>query len=154
LKLFLLLIKLTFFFFHLQLKMASAVSSVPSGAATSGIGGTQSSQQQQQQQQQSGEYSSSSLQQQQQQRDPFQVEETLNRIQHHKGVVGVLVLSVDGAVIRSNMDNVQTIQYSGLITQLSNLCRSVVRDLDPENDLQILRVRTRKHEIIVSPGKR
>ena len=46
-----------------------------------------------------------------------------------------------------------TVQYSGLITQLSDMARSVVRDLDPTNDLTFLRVRSKKHEILIAPGK-
>lgn len=31
--------------------------------------------------------------------------------------------------------------------------RSVVRDLDPSNDLTFLRIRSKKHEILVAPDK-
>jgi len=51
------------------------------------------------------------------------------------------------------MDNTTTVQYAGLISQLSDKARSVVRDLDPTNDLTFLRIRSRKHEIMVAPGK-
>lgn len=36
---------------------------------------------------------------------------------------------------------------------MSDKARSVVRDLDPTNDLTFLRIRTKKHEIMVAPGK-
>lgn len=51
------------------------------------------------------------------------------------------------------MDNTTTVQYAGLISQLSDKARSVVRDLDPSNDLTFLRIRSKKHEIMVAPGK-
>lgn len=50
------------------------------------------------------------------------------------------------------MDNTTTVQYAGLISQLSDKARSVVRDLDPSNDLTFLRIRSKKHEIMVAPG--
>lgn len=44
-------------------------------------------------------------------------------------------------------------QYAGLISQLSDKARSVVRDLDPTNDLTFLRIRSKKHEVMVAPDK-
>jgi hypothetical protein len=31
--------------------------------------------------------------------------------------------------------------------------RSAIRDLDPTNDLKILRIRSKKNEVLVAPGK-
>lgn len=62
-------------------------------------------------------------------------------------------LSLTGIPIKTTMDNTTTVQYAGLISQLSDKARSVVRDLDPTNDLTFLRIRSRKHEIMVAPGK-
>ncbi|XP_069676571.1 dynein light chain roadblock-type 2 [Periplaneta americana] len=82
-----------------------------------------------------------------------EVEETMKRIQSHKGVVGTIVVNSDGIPIKTTMDNTTTVQYAGLISQLSDKARSVVRDLDPTNDLTFLRIRSRKHEIMVAPDK-
>merc|ERR1712186_252802 len=82
-----------------------------------------------------------------------EVEETLKRIQSHKGVVGVIVVNAEGIPIKSTLDNPTTIQYTGLISGLTDKARSVVRDLDPTNDLTFLRVRSKKHEIMIAPGK-
>lgn len=62
--------------------------------------------------------------------------------------------SLTGIPIKTTMDNTTTVQYAGLISQLSDKARSVVRDLDPTNDLTFLRIRSRKHEIMVAPGKK
>ena len=35
---------------------------------------------------------------------------------------------------------------------LTAKARSVVRDLDPQNDLTFLRVRSKKHELMIAPG--
>ena len=42
-------------------------------------------------------------------------------------------------------------QYSVLISQLSERAKSIVRDLDPANELTYLRIKSRKHEILVAP---
>ena len=65
-------------------------------------------------------------------KDPLRVDETLTRIEHQRGVLGVLIINQDGVVIRSSLDNVLTIQYSTLMSQLAAMAKSVVRDLDPE----------------------
>ncbi|KAJ3415592.1 Dynein light chain roadblock-type 2 [Chytridiales sp. JEL 0842] len=81
------------------------------------------------------------------------IETTLNRIQSHKGVQGIVITTHDGSVIRSTLDNIQTQQYSTLVTQLAAKGKGVVRDLDPEDDLAFLRIRSKKHEIMVSETK-
>ena len=47
------------------------------------------------------------------------------------------------------MDNSTTVQYAGLIHELAIKARSTVRDIDPTNDLTFLRIRSKKHEIMV-----
>eukprot|EP00341_Mesodinium_pulex_P007598 CAMPEP_0116957448 /NCGR_PEP_ID=MMETSP0467-20121206/43979_1 /TAXON_ID=283647 /ORGANISM="Mesodinium pulex, Strain SPMC105" /LENGTH=68 /DNA_ID=CAMNT_0004644203 /DNA_START=61 /DNA_END=263 /DNA_ORIENTATION=+ len=41
-------------------------------------------------------------------------------------------------------------QYSEAMMSLSSQARSVVRDLNPKNELKYLRVRAKKHEIMVA----
>lgn len=63
------------------------------------------------------------------------------------------MIILKGIPIKSTLDNSTSVQYAGLIQQLADKARSVVRDLDPSNDLMFLRMRTKKHEIMVAPGK-
>jgi dynein light chain roadblock-type len=67
-------------------------------------------------------------------------------------VEGLVIVNAEGIPIRSNLDNDLKIKYASLITQLTAQARSVVRDLNPQNDLTFLRVRTKFHEILVAPG--
>lgn len=84
-----------------------------------------------------------------------EVEETLERIKSHKGVQAVLIVNSDGIPIRPSkgMDDDLTHKYSASISQLAIKARSVIRDLDPLNDLTFLRIRSKKHEIMVAPGE-
>merc|ERR1711894_543994 len=82
-----------------------------------------------------------------------EVEETLKRIQSHKGVVGIIVVNSEGIPIRTTLDNSTTVQYAGLIHQLTMKARGTVRDIDPQNDLTFLRLRSKKHEIMIAPDK-
>ncbi|RXG60441.1 Dynein light chain roadblock-type 2, partial [Armadillidium vulgare] len=69
-----------------------------------------------------------------------------------KVLFGVIVINAEGVPVKSTLDNPTTIQYTGLISGLTDKARSVVRDLDPTNDLTFLRVRSKKHEIMIAPG--
>nr|WAW84850.1 dynein light chain roadblock-type [Halisarca dujardinii] len=82
-----------------------------------------------------------------------EVEETIKRVQAHKGVIGIIVVNQEGIPIRTTMDNSTTVTYAGLIHQLTSKTRTTVRDIDPQNDLTFLRIRTKKHEIMVAPDK-
>jgi len=44
------------------------------------------------------------------------------------------------------------VQYAGLLHSLTAQARNCVRDIDPQNDLTFLRVRSKKNEIMVAPG--
>ncbi|UJR14712.1 hypothetical protein I4U23_001705 [Adineta vaga] len=83
----------------------------------------------------------------------IEVEETIKRIQTHKGVHGFVIMSNDGSFIRSTIDNSTTMSLTGLIRTLSDKAKSCVRDLDPQNDLTFFRIRTKKQEILVAPDK-
>ena len=82
-----------------------------------------------------------------------EVEETIKRISSHKGVIGIIVVNQEGIPIRTTLDNSTTVQYAGLIHQLTAKARSTVRDIDPQNDLTFLRIRSKKHEIMIAPDK-
>lgn len=58
------------------------------------------------------------------------MEETIKRVQSHKGVLGVVVVNNAGIPIKTTLDNDQTAKYSGLLSQLTAKARSVVRELD------------------------
>ncbi|RKP03574.1 hypothetical protein CXG81DRAFT_9322, partial [Caulochytrium protostelioides] len=65
-----------------------------------------------------------------------------------------VVLAQDsGNVIRTTLDNIQTQQYASLVTGLASRGKSVIRDLDPEDDLTFLRIRSKKNEIMVAHTK-
>ncbi|CAM9155955.1 unnamed protein product, partial [Lampetra planeri] len=78
------------------------------------------------------------------------VEETLQRIEANKSVIGTIIINAEGIPIRTNLDSSTTVQFAGLLHPLSMMARSTVRDIDPQNDLLSLCVRSRKHELMVA----
>jgi len=82
-----------------------------------------------------------------------EIEETLARIQSHKGVEGVLILDRDGATIQSTLNEEQTASHAALLSQLATKARNMVETLDMDDELTFLRIRSHKREIMVAPDK-
>lgn len=82
-----------------------------------------------------------------------EIEETITRLSSLKGVKGVLVMNINGAVIRSNFSNQDTENYSKLVSSLSIKATDVVKSSDEDDDLVFLRIRTKRYEIMVAPEK-
>lgn len=69
--------------------------------------------------------------------------------------LALYVVNSDGIPIRPSkgMDDELTHKYAANVAQLAAKARSVIRDLDPQNDLTFLRIRSKKHEIMIAPDK-
>lgn len=83
----------------------------------------------------------------------------------------MVILNNEGQAIRSTMDHDITKQYGQLISSLVQQTRTTVATLDDQvsilqrhtlitfinriykNELTFMRVRTKKHEIMIAPGK-
>ncbi|KAI8643712.1 hypothetical protein BD408DRAFT_414424 [Parasitella parasitica] len=81
----------------------------------------------------------------------IEVDETLKRISSRKGVKAVVILKNEGQVVRSTLDQELSKQYGHLISALVQQTRTTIATLDDQNELTFMRVRTKKHEIMVAP---
>lgn len=65
-----------------------------------------------------------------------------------------MICNKQGQVLRRfpTMTQEKAEQYSEAMMNLSSQARSVVRDLNPKNELKYLRVRAKRHEIMVAFG--
>jgi len=82
-----------------------------------------------------------------------EVEETLKRLVAHKGVIGTIIVNSEGIPIKSTLDQHTTTQYSGLINQLVDQAKNMFKEIDSSNDLTFMRLRTKKHEIMIAPDR-
>ena len=73
------------------------------------------------------------------------------RIKTHKGVKGIIIANYAGISVKSSMNSADTAKYASLISSLTLTARSTVKELDSQNDLVFLRVRSKKYEIMVAP---
>lgn len=81
------------------------------------------------------------------------VEETLNRIKTHKGVLGVIIVNQKGVAIRTTMSQNDTIEYGSLINQFTTNTQKAIKALHSEEDVAFIRIRSRKHEIMIAPDR-
>ncbi|KAG8344587.1 putative dynein light chain 2B, cytoplasmic [Trypanosoma vivax] len=82
------------------------------------------------------------------------IEELLKQIRNHPGVQGIIIVNTDGIPIRHTFQEhsrLLAVQYSALFQSLAMKARNAVLDIDSNNDLLFLRVRTKKHEVLVAP---
>ena len=99
----------------------------------------------------------------------MEMDEVLKRIQSSRNVAGVMVINNEGIPLKSTLDSSTTVQYGGMVADLALHARSIVRDLDPTNELTFLRydryelscaphetlprVKSHKHEVLVAPDE-
>eukprot|EP00760_Papus_ankaliazontas_P000930 PhM_4_TR10317/c0_g1_i1/m.71315/K10419/DYNLRB, DNCL2; dynein light chain roadblock-type len=84
------------------------------------------------------------------------IEELIKKINSHSGVKGFIIVNHEGIPIRHSFDDADrllSIQYAALLQQLTQRAKTSIRDLDPTNELYFLRLRSKKHEILVAPDK-
>ncbi|KAJ8604578.1 hypothetical protein CTAYLR_007635 [Chrysophaeum taylorii] len=81
-----------------------------------------------------------------------EVEETLERVKVQPGVEGYVICNRQGQVLRRlpSMSQAQADIYAQKMSGLSKKARGVVRDLNPKNELRYLRIRAKKHEVLVA----
>ncbi|XP_015374508.1 PREDICTED: dynein light chain roadblock-type 2-like [Diuraphis noxia] len=80
-------------------------------------------------------------------------EETLKRIQSQNGVIGVIVVNNNGDLITSTLDNRSSVNHAEMIMKLADNAKGFVRNLDPSNELTVLRMGSKRREVLVAPGK-
>jgi len=82
-----------------------------------------------------------------------EVDDAVKRILSHKGVVGLIIVNHEGIPIKSTLDNTVSVQYAAQVIQMVDKTRSMIKELDGNNDLTFVRLRTKKHEVLVCPEK-
>ncbi|MEQ2225616.1 hypothetical protein ILYODFUR_019345 [Ilyodon furcidens] len=81
------------------------------------------------------------------------IEEILKRIQSHRGVEGAIIATSEGIIMRSTLEEQITVQYVALIQPLLMKTKKTLQDMDSEDELTHLRLRTEKNELIIAADK-
>ena len=83
------------------------------------------------------------------------VEESIQRIKSKPGI-GLIITDKENKLLRSNFQGEHEKKAELLrncLPQLTLKARSIIRDLDPTDDLVFLRIKTRSNEFMVAPDK-
>ena len=90
-----------------------------------------------------------------------EVDERIARIQTHRGVKGLIIVkkteTKEGGqpqIVRSTMGQTpEATAYAIRLSELAITARSLVRDLDPKNDLTFLRVMCKQYDMMIAPDR-
>jgi dynein light chain roadblock-type len=79
------------------------------------------------------------------------VEEIFNKVNTHKGVEGIILSDAEGIPIKSTFNDEQTTYfYTTSASMFIKKCRNIAKELINE-DLNIIRIRTKLNEIMIAP---
>ena len=81
------------------------------------------------------------------------VEETLNRINTHMGVLGVIITNKKGVAIKTTMKQEETINSGALIHQFMEKATNTIKSLHPEEDITFIKIRSAIYEIMIAPDR-
>ncbi|KAL7518268.1 hypothetical protein ACHAWX_003115 [Stephanocyclus meneghinianus] len=83
------------------------------------------------------------------------VEEALERIKNHQGVEEFVICDYDGVVLRrqTSMTTKEADDLAQRMIKLAQTAKNVARDLNPTDDLRIMRIKTSRTEVIASPDE-
>ena len=79
--------------------------------------------------------------------------EILQRIESNKSVIGTLVLDSNKKIIHSAFKGIDPTKYAENLPVLIDRAASLIKDIDPTNELTFLRIRTEKIELLISPDE-
>ncbi|CAL6063230.1 Dynein_light chain [Hexamita inflata] len=79
------------------------------------------------------------------------VKELYERIPKHIGVADFIIFTDEGVKIESSFQDEETFKYRKEILQFALTSRAAIQDIDPNNELHYLRVRSDRREYICIP---
>jgi dynein light chain roadblock-type len=82
------------------------------------------------------------------------IETLVEQLSSQSGVQGFVIVNQEGIPIRHSFhenSRLLAVHYAALLQQLAQKAKGVVKSLSSSDDLVFLRVRSKKHEILVAP---
>ncbi|XP_017072780.1 dynein light chain roadblock-type 2 [Drosophila eugracilis] len=85
------------------------------------------------------------------QRTKSYVEEAFRLVSEKPGVEEVLIMNRSGVPVKTSMDRQDSLQYACLYDNLREKCQAFLTKIEPAQTLTFLRVRTKYHEVLITP---
>lgn len=79
------------------------------------------------------------------------IEECVRLIMLKKDVLDALVIDLNGYPMKSTMTEELTLRYIGLYGQVIDKARFIAQKLDSNDEITFMRIRSKNHEIIITP---
>ena len=77
----------------------------------------------------------------------------MKRILSYENVIGLIILNHEGLLLKSTMEDDETILYVTHINGLVDGTVKMIEKLDPQNSVVVLRVNTKTTEIMIVPER-
>lgn len=68
-----------------------------------------------------------------------------------KDVLDALVIDTNGYPMKSTMSEELTLRYIGLYGQVIDKARFMLTQLDADDEIAVMRIRSKNHEVIITP---
>ncbi len=68
-----------------------------------------------------------------------------------KDVLDALVIDMNGYPMKTTMSDEQTLRYIGLYGQVIDKARFMLTQLDSNDEITFMRIRSKNHEVIITP---
>jgi predicted regulator of Ras-like GTPase activity (Roadblock/LC7/MglB family) len=79
------------------------------------------------------------------------INSTIQKFSAIPGVLGTIVTTLNGEILTSSLDSPTLLQVGTMASRLVNLCSQCVTDLDGDDQLELIRCRTNKHNLFIVP---
>lgn len=79
------------------------------------------------------------------------IEECLRLIMQKKDVLDALVIDLNGYPMKSTMSEELTLRYVGYYGQVIDKARFMLTQLDSNDEITFMRIRSKNHEVIITP---
>merc|ERR1711879_165759 len=86
--------------------------------------------------------------------NPKEIEEVFKRLLTQRGVVGVMCFTSEGSTVRTTLTPEETASYARVLTPFLSQAKSVSAIVNPKEDLVLLRLTTKKNELMVVPEQK
>jgi len=75
----------------------------------------------------------------------------LKGLLNQPGVIGAIVMKMNGLPIKSTFKDSETIHYAGLVNEFVKKAKSTLETNTLANPINVIRIRSHKNEIIITP---
>ena len=82
-----------------------------------------------------------------------EIENVLKSFETQPGFIGYVVMTADGLPVKTTFGNNETLQYCGLVSDFVSKAQSTVGGKVITKPLDVIRLRSKKNELIITPEK-